>query len=75
MLPDGVETFKSKFGDDYVLTVGAEGVYGIKCSPHYGMGMVALIAVGVPVNLEEAQAVKHRGKAKERFETAFSKVQ
>ncbi len=46
------------------VTVNAEGIYGVKCTPHYGMGMVALILVGKPVNLEEAGAVKHQGKAK-----------
>ena len=52
MLPDGVEPFKSEMGADYTLTVTAEGVYGVKCTPHYSMGMVALIQVGAPVNLD-----------------------
>ena len=36
MLPEGVERFKSKFNVDYELTVDAEGLYGLKCTPHYG---------------------------------------
>lgn len=74
MLPDGVEPFKSGMGDDYVLTITAEGVYGIKCTPHYSMGMVALIQAGAPVNLEAAAAVTQKGKAKTRFEPLFAQV-
>ncbi|MFD0915418.1 pseudoazurin [Pseudahrensia aquimaris] len=75
MLPDGVEKFKSKFNVEYVLTVDKEGLYGIKCSPHYGMGMIALIAVGTPTNEADAKAVKQRGKAKKRFEEAFAQYE
>ncbi|MFP3385862.1 pseudoazurin [Tritonibacter sp. SIMBA_163] len=75
MLPEGSEGFKSKFNVDYELTVDAEGLYGIKCTPHYGMGMVALIQVGDAVNLEAAQGVKQRGKSKGRFEDLFARVQ
>jgi pseudoazurin len=74
MLPEGVEPFKSALGEDYVLTVTAEGLYGIKCTPHYTMGMVALIQVGAPANLADAAAVTHKGKAKTRFEPLFAQV-
>ena len=49
------------------ITLDEEGVYGIKCTPHYAMGMVALIEVGEATNLEDAKAVKQTGKAKEVF--------
>jgi pseudoazurin len=74
MLPEGVEAFKSGMGEDYVLTLTAEGVYGIKCTPHYSMGMVALIQAGAPVNLDAALAVTQKGKAKTRFEPLFAQV-
>ena len=74
MLPEGVEPFNSDMGADYTLTVAAEGVYGVKCTPHYAMGMVALIQVGAPVNLEAAAAVVQKGKAKARFEPLFVQV-
>ena len=67
MLPAGAEPFKGKMSEKITVTVNAEGIYGVKCTPHYGMGMVALILVGKPVNLEEASAVKHPGKAKKAF--------
>ncbi|WP_120499085.1 pseudoazurin [Roseovarius sp. EL26] len=75
MLPEGVEKFKSKLGADFDLQVDAEGVYGIKCTPHYALGMVALIQVGDAVNLEDASTVKQKGKAKKRFVPLFESVQ
>lgn len=74
MLPEGIEPFKSKMSDDFTLTLTAEGVYGIKCTPHYAMGMVALIQVGAPINLDAAAAVVQKGKAKTRFEPLFAQV-
>lgn len=71
MLPEGVTSFKGKFNEEIVVTLDKEGIYGIKCAPHYAMGMVALIAVGEPVNLDEAKAVKHAGKAKTVFGELF----
>ncbi|PZO74738.1 MAG: pseudoazurin [Mesorhizobium amorphae] len=68
MLPDGVEPFKSGFNKEFRLTVEKPGLYGVKCTPHYGMGMVALIEVGSASNKEAAAAVKHPGKAKTVFE-------
>lgn len=74
MLPEGVEKIRTKFSKEYVLIAETEGVYGIKCTPHYTMGMIALISVGQPVNLEEARTIKHKGKGKKRFKAAFTKL-
>lgn len=74
MLPEGAEPFKGKMSEAITITVNAEGVYGVKCVPHYGMGMVALIVVGKPANLEEAKAVKHPGKAKKVFADLLAQV-
>lgn len=72
MLPDGAETFRTTIGQTVTLTFDVGGVYGIKCTPHYGMGMVTLIQVGDgPANLEEAKATNLPPKAEERFETAY----
>lgn len=74
MLPEGAETFKGPFNQDFTVTLTAEGLYGIKCLPHFGMGMVALIQVGAPTNLEAAQAVSMPPKVKERFDAFFAQV-
>ncbi len=74
MIPEGATPFKGKVNEQITVTLDKEGVYGIKCTPHYGMGMVALIVVGNPGNLEEASAVKHPGKAKRVFAALLEQV-
>jgi pseudoazurin len=74
MIPDGAQPFKGEISKPITVTVDKEGVYGVKCVPHYGMGMVALIVVGKPVNLEQAKAVKQPGKAKKVFADLLAKV-
>jgi pseudoazurin len=74
MIPDGAEPFKGKMNEQITVKLEKEGVYGVKCTPHYGMGMVALIAVGEPVNLEQAKAIKHPGKAKKVFGELLEEV-
>src|SRR5690606_30205620 len=74
MIPEDAEPFKGKMNEQITVTFDAEGVYGVKCTPHYGMGMVALIVVGKPVNLDQAKAVKQPGKARKAFEQLFAEV-
>ena len=75
MLPEGAEAFKSKMNKEFELTATEEGVYGIKCTPHYAMGMVAVVQVGDPVNLDAAAAVKQRGKSKDRMAELLEQVE
>ncbi len=74
MIPEGAEPFKGKINQDITVTVEKEGLYGVKCTPHYGMGMVALIKVGTPANAEEVKTVKHPGKAKTHFEALLTQA-
>jgi pseudoazurin len=75
MLPEGAASFAGKGGEDVAVTFEKEGVYGVKCLPHYGMGMVAMIVVGSPVNTDQAKAVPQVGKAKQVFATLFDKLE
>lgn len=74
MIPDGATPFQGKINQALTVTLDKEGVYGVKCAPHYPMGMVALIVVGKPVNLEQAKAVKQTGNAKKVFDELFAQV-
>jgi len=68
MMPDGAASWKGGLSKDVTVSLDVEGVYGVRCVPHYPMGMVALIVVGDPsANLEAAREVEHRGKAKQRM--------
>ncbi|MBF0664043.1 MAG: pseudoazurin [Brevundimonas sp.] len=46
MLPAGVSVTRGAMGREFVLRVSTPGVYGVKCAPHYSMGMVGLVQVG-----------------------------
>lgn len=75
MLPEGAEPFTSGINEEVSVTFEEEGVYGIKCLPHYAMGMVAVVQVGEATNLEEAKAVSHPGQAAKRMEAALAQVE
>jgi pseudoazurin len=74
MLPDGAATFIGKNGEDIAVKFDQAGIYGVKCAPHYGMGMVAMIVVGTPSNEEQAKGVPQVGKAKQVFATLFERL-
>ena len=44
--PEGAEQFKGSIDEEIEVTLTIPGHYGVKCSPHYSMGMVMLITVG-----------------------------
>ena len=76
MLPDGGTEWKGKLNKEIEVTFETDGVFGYKCQPHYATGMVGLVLVGdASANLEEAKAVKHRGKAKDRMEEYFAQAE
>jgi len=74
MIPNGAKKFKSKMNKELIVQLDVEGLYGIKCKPHYQMGMIALIQVGEVSEgvIKETAKVKHRGKAKDRFKLLFA---
>ena len=74
MLPEGATPFAGKINQDIAVTFDKPGVYGVKCLPHYAMGMVAKIVVGTPTNADAAKAVTHPGKAKQVFANLFGKL-
>jgi pseudoazurin len=76
MLPDGVEDFKGKMNQEVTITVEKEGAYVVKCTPHLGMGMVALIVVGdaPPANLDAIKTGKLPKKARQRIDAAIAEL-
>lgn len=46
MIPGNGERFVGRINEEIEVTLTEEGIWGIKCSPHYSMGMVMLIQVG-----------------------------
>ncbi len=71
MVPEGHPGFKGKINEEIEVTFDQAGFYGIKCSPHYGMGMVMLIKVGEAELPQSYREVKFPARAKARFEDLF----
>lgn len=76
MLPPGAQSWQGGINEDVSVTFTAEGVHGVRCVPHYAMGMVALIAVGDPaVNLAAASEAGHPGEAGQRMADLLARVE
>jgi pseudoazurin len=75
LLPDGAEPFKGKLGKEIAATLTVPGVYAVKCAPHLGMGMVALIVVGDDTaNLAALADATLPKRARERFDAAIAEL-
>lgn len=77
MLPMGAPAQRGAMGREFALRVSRPGLYGVKCSPHFSMGMVALIQVGrAPANRASVQATIARTPtlARRRFTDLFAHV-
>lgn len=77
MLPAGATVQRGPMGREFILRVTQPGVYGVKCAPHYSMGMVALIQVGpASSNLEAVRGAVGRTPplARRRFTEALARI-
>jgi pseudoazurin len=66
--PEGAAEFKGELNEETVLKIEKPGVYGIKCHPHYPMGMIALIVAGDDLpNKDQLESYKPAGTAEKRY--------
>ena len=76
LIPEGATEFKSKPNEQYQAKFDVPGAYVVKCTPHAGMGMVALIEVGdKPANLEAIKSAKVPNPVRKRLDADLAKVQ
>lgn len=54
VLPDEVEGFRGGINQEVTWEVPQDGTYLIRCTPHYGVGMVAVIVAGDDFSNAEA---------------------
>lgn len=73
MIPEGGEAFVGNINEEIEVTLNAEGIWGIKCSPHYTMGMVMLIQVGDTTATEEDLPDNLPAPARQRFVEILSR--
>jgi pseudoazurin len=60
MLPEGATLVAGENSGDFAVKFGQEGVYGVKCLPHYGICMVVM--VGAPARVDHAKVGKVASK-------------
>jgi len=53
MIPDGAQPIDGKTNEDTKVTLSQPGVYVIACKVHTLMGMVGVVVVGDPVNIDK----------------------
>lgn len=69
LIPAGAEAFKGKMNEAVKVTFATPGAYVVKCAPHFGMGMAAVVIVDDnPANLADVKAAKLPKKARERID-------
>ena len=74
--PDGWEIpKKSKMNQEYSYKFEIPGIYFYQCTPHKGVGMIALIVVGGDTsNKDVISKVKVLGKAKKKLPTLLGQL-
>ena len=67
--PDGWKLpKKSKYNKKVAITFDTPGMYLYQCTPHAGMGMIALVVVGGDTsNLDDIAKTRVRGKSKKKL--------
>ncbi|HEX2841226.1 pseudoazurin [Hyphomicrobium sp.] len=66
--PEGAAEFKGDLNEEAVLTIDKPGIYGIKCLPHYPMGMIGMVVAGEPTNKSQLDSYKPVATAEKRYE-------
>lgn len=74
MVPEGYAGFKGKINEEIEVTFDQPGYYGIKCSPHFGMGMVMLVKVGEAALTDAIRTFEVPARARPRFDDIFSRI-
>jgi pseudoazurin len=74
MLPAGAQAFKGGIDQEIEVRFTRAGLYGYKCLPHLGLGMVGVIQVGDAGNRTALQtmAAKLPGLGKKRMTTLLA---
>lgn len=69
LIPEGAQPWRGAIGENLGVTLTVEGVYAYVCEPHIGFGMMGVIVVGKPVNIDAATAY-----AQEKLQGPFRRI-
>ncbi len=74
MVPEGYAGFKGRINEEIEVTFDRPGFYGIKCSPHFGMGMVMLVKVGKAELTDAIRTLEVPARARPRLDAIFARI-
>ena len=74
MIPAGASSFDARMSENATVTFTEPGVYVIVCKPHAALGMVAVIVVGDPVNIDKLDPSALPGKAKVKLQGLLEQI-
>lgn len=69
LLPEGGQGWRGALGENMKVTPAVEGVYPYVCEPHIGFGMVGVIVVGKPANIDAVMVT-----AEEKLQGPFRRL-
>ena len=69
MIPEGAQPFDAKMSQDIKATFTVPGIYVIACRPHMTMGMIGVVLVGDPINIDKLDPSSLPDKARTKLET------
>jgi pseudoazurin len=74
MIPDGAQPIEGKTNQNTKVTLSQPGVYVIACKLHTLMGMVGIVVVGNPVNIDKIDPSGLPPKAKAKIQTLLDHI-
>jgi len=69
MIREGAQPFDAKMSQDIKVTFTVPGVYVIACKPHLTMGMVGVVVVGDPINIDKIDPSALPAKVRTKLDT------
>ena len=74
MIPEGAQPIEGRTNQDTRVTLSQPGVYVIACKLHTVMGMVGVVVVGDPVNIDKINPSALPPKAKAKVQTLLDQI-
>ena len=69
MIPEGAQPFDGRMSQDFKATFTVPGVYVIACGPHMIMGMIGVVLVCDPINIDKLDPSSLPAKARSKLES------
>lgn len=74
-IPEAAAPFRGNINEEIEVTFTEPGFYGIKCLPHYAMGMVMLVQVGDAPASDAVLPDDLPPRARQRFEEIIARAE